>query len=102
MKQELTMIENNQTWKLVKRPKHRIVLVVKSIFRTKLNADVFSKKHKSKLVVKGYTQIFCINFSNTFGPVARSETTILLLAIALQNGWKVFQFNVKSPFLYIW
>lgn len=36
MKEELTMIEKNQTWKLVKRPEDRKVIGVKWIFRTKL------------------------------------------------------------------
>ena len=105
MKEELTMIEKNpmieknQTWKLVKRPEDRKFIGVKWIFRTKLNANGSINKHKARLVVKGYAQIFGIDFSDTFAPVARLETIRLLLAIASQNGWKVFQLDVKSAFL---
>jgi len=53
MLEELTMIDTNQTRKLVKRPKHKRVIGVKWVFRTKLNADGSINKHKSKLVVKG-------------------------------------------------
>ena len=38
-------------------------------------------------------------FSNIFAPVARLDTIRLLLAIAAQKGWKVYQLDVKSAFL---
>ena len=39
MKEELSIIEKNQTWQLVKRPTDRKVICVRWVFRTKLNAD---------------------------------------------------------------
>ena len=41
-------------------------------------------------VVKGYAQIFCIDFSNTFSHVARLQITILILAIDAEKGCKLF------------
>ena len=58
MQEELVMIDKNQAWELVERPKHRKVIGVKWVFRTKLNADGSINKHKARLVVKGYAQIF--------------------------------------------
>jgi len=49
--------------------------------------------------VKGYEQIFGVDYSDTFAPVARLDTIRLVLALAAQNGWKVFQLDVKSAFL---
>ena len=69
------------------------------MFRTKLNADGSINKHKAKLVVKGYAQVFGVDYSDTFAPVARLDTIRLVLAITAQNGWKVFQLDVKSAFL---
>jgi hypothetical protein len=56
MKEELTMIKNNETWILVDRPVHKKVIGMKWIFKTKLNAYGNINKYKSKLVVKGYSQ----------------------------------------------
>lgn len=49
--------------------------------------------------MKGYAQIYGVDFSETFAPVARLDTIRLLLAIAAQKGWKVYQLDVKSAFL---
>jgi hypothetical protein len=82
MKEELAMIEKNQTWTLVDRPAHKKVIEVKWIFKTKLNADGKINKHKARLVVKGYLQEASIDFTDTFAPVSRYETMKLLLALA--------------------
>ncbi|RDX77227.1 putative mitochondrial protein, partial [Mucuna pruriens] len=54
---ELSMIKRNQTWELVPRPQ-RNVIGLKWVFRTKFNPDGSIDKHKARLIVKGYSQIF--------------------------------------------
>lgn len=93
------MIEKNQTWELVPRPRDRNVIGVKWVFRTKFNPDGSINKHKARLVVKGYSQIFGIDYLDTFAPVARHDTIRLLLAIIAQKGWQVFHMDIKSTFL---
>ncbi|RVW95066.1 Retrovirus-related Pol polyprotein from transposon RE1 [Vitis vinifera] len=99
MKEELRMIEKNDTWELVDRPQHRKVIGVKWVYRTKLNADGSVNKYKARLVVKGYSQVFGVDFSETFAPVARLDTIRMLLALTAQKGWKTYQLDVKFAFL---
>ena len=90
MKEELAMIQKNQTWELMEKPQDRKVIGVKWVFRRKLNPDGSVNKYKARLVVKGYAQVWGVDFSETFAPVARLDTIRLLLALATQKGWKVY------------
>nr|CAN65499.1 hypothetical protein VITISV_010671 [Vitis vinifera] len=89
----------NNTWELVDKPTHKKAIGVKWVYRTKLNCDGSINKHKSRLVVKGYAQMFGVDFSETFAPVGRLDTIRILLALAAQMGWKIYQPDVKSAFL---
>ena len=93
------MIEKHQTWELTEKPKDKNDIGVKWVYRTKLNADGFVNKHKVRLVVKGYAQMFGVDFSETFSPIARLDTIRLLLALAAQKGWIIHRMDVKSAFL---
>ena len=51
------------------------------------------------MVIKGYSQEYGVDFSNTFAPVARHDTIRLLVALAAKMGWKIHHLDVKSAFL---
>ncbi|RVX18146.1 Retrovirus-related Pol polyprotein from transposon RE1 [Vitis vinifera] len=72
MQEKMKMINKNETWKLVERPKNHKVIRVKWVFKTKLNPDGSICKHKARLVVKGYAQQDGVDYQETFAPVARA------------------------------
>ena len=82
MKEELFMIEKNMIWELLDQLEDRKIIGLKLVFRTKLNVDDSVNKHKTRLVVKGYAQIFGVDYFDTFAPVARLDWIRLLLALA--------------------
>ena len=95
MEDEIKMIHKNQTWELVDRPLHKKTIGVKWVYRTKLNVDGSVNKFKARLVVKGNAQLFGVDFFETFAPVAQLDTIRLLLALAAQKQWKIYQFDFK-------
>ena len=99
MQTEISMINKNKTWELVSKPQGNHAIGVKWIFRTKFNTDGTINKHKARLVVKGYVQQLGLDYGETFAPVAKHDTIILLLAVSAQKGWKVYHLDVKSAFL---
>ena len=68
------------------KPTHKREIGVKWIYRTKLNSNGSINKHKARLVVKGYAQIFGMDFYETFVPIVRLDTTRMLLALVAQKG----------------
>ncbi|OMO54668.1 Zinc finger, CCHC-type [Corchorus capsularis] len=99
MVEEMKMIEKNGTWELMDRPDDQKPIGVRWVYRTELNSDGSVNKLKARLVVKGYAQKEGVDFSETFASVARHDTIRLLLALAAQNSWRIYQLDVKSAFL---
>jgi hypothetical protein len=77
---------------------YRKGLRLKWVYRTKLNVDVSINKYKARLVVKGYAQVFGVDFSKTFTSIAQLDTIKMLFALPTQKSWKVYQLDVKSFF----
>ncbi|XP_075076030.1 uncharacterized protein LOC142162887 [Nicotiana tabacum] len=77
----------------------RKTIGVKWVYRTKLNVEGSVNKLNARLVMKGYSHIFGVDYSETFAPVARLDTIRLLLAIVARKSWRFFQLDVKSAFL---
>ncbi|GKV47717.1 hypothetical protein SLEP1_g54586 [Rubroshorea leprosula] len=102
MKEEIDSIEKNNTWELVDKPEGKTPIGVKWVYRVKYKAYGSVQKYKARLVAKGYVQKHGIDFLETFSPVARFETVRLVIALAAQMKWKIFQFDVKSTFLNGW
>jgi Reverse transcriptase (RNA-dependent DNA polymerase) len=57
------------------------------------------EKHKARLVAKDYKQQAGIDYNEVFTPMARMETIRLLISLAAQSKWHIYQMNVKSAFL---
>lgn len=73
---------------------------VKWVYKTKLKENGKVEKYKARLVAKGYVQQQGINYSEVFAPVARMDTVRIILALVAQNGWTVYQLDIKSAFLH--
>ena len=68
---EMEVIKKNGTWELKILPKGGKTIEVKWVYKTKFNENGEVEKHKARLVVKGYTQRFGIDYTEVFAPMAR-------------------------------
>ncbi|KAD3066374.1 hypothetical protein E3N88_34254 [Mikania micrantha] len=99
MEDKLQSLEHHKTWTLTKLPCDKQAIGLKCVFKIKRNVDGEISRYKARLVAKGYAQKYGKDFEETFSPVARFETIRLFLSLAAQNGWKEYQFDVKTTFL---
>jgi hypothetical protein len=67
---------------LVERPKQNVV-GSKWVFRNKQDEHGVAIRNKARLIAKGYSQVKCFNFDETFAPVARLESIRMLLTMIL-------------------
>jgi hypothetical protein len=50
-------------------------------------------------MAKGYYQVKCFDFDETFAYVARLESICILLAYATYHDFKLYQMDIKCAFL---
>lgn len=100
MDEEINSIEKNQTWELVELPIGAKKIGVKWVYKTKLNEHGEVDKYKARLVVKGYSQQYGIDYTEVYAPVTRMDTVRMIIASAAHRGWKIYQLDVKSAFLH--
>ena len=48
-------------------------------------------KHKARLAAKGYKKKHGIGYKEIFSPVTRHETIRLVISLAAEKSWSVFQ-----------
>lgn len=56
--------------------------------------------YKARLIAKGYTQSYGIDYQETFAPVAKMNSVRVLISLAANQGWPLLQFDVKNAFLH--
>nr|GFA77052.1 retrovirus-related Pol polyprotein from transposon TNT 1-94 [Tanacetum cinerariifolium] len=72
----------------------------KWILKNKRDARGIVCRNKARLVAQGRRQEEGIDYTDDFAPVARIEAIRLFLAFASFIGFRVYQMDVKSAFLY--
>src|SRR5438128_8923052 len=71
----------------------------KWVFRNKQDENSVVIRNKARLVAQGFTQIECLDFGETYAPVARLESIRILITFATHHNFKLYQMNIKSTFL---
>eukprot|EP01018_Ginkgo_biloba_P023828 Gb_00935 [translate_table: standard] len=99
MEEEFGALVRNDTWTLMELPLDKDVIGTKWIYKTKYKSDGSIDKHKARLVAKGYAQQEGIDYTYTFAPVSKMDIIKIMLVLAAQHGWIIYQMDVKSAFL---
>jgi hypothetical protein len=100
IQEEITALESNHTWDMVKLPAGKRAIDGKWIFKIKTDCKGGQERYKARLVIKGCSQRRGLDYKETYAPVARLTTVRTLLAIILEEDLYAYQMDVKNAFLH--
>lgn len=72
-------MKRNGTWEMVELPREKETVGCKGVLQLKFNVDGSINQYKAKVVAKGFTQSYVIDYQKTFAPVAKLNTIRVLL-----------------------
>ena len=100
MQEELKALDQHNTWSITKLPKGKKVVGCKWIYKLKFKSDGSIERYKARLVARGFTQTFEVDYKETFAHVAKMNTVRVLLSVAVNKGWSMYQMDVNNAFLH--
>jgi hypothetical protein len=99
MQEEYNSLVVNNIWSLVPLPKSRKPISCKWVFKIKHGVHGEVERYKARLVARGFTQTFGVDYNKTFAPIAKFVSIHCVLALATIEDMEIHQMDVKPAFL---
>ncbi|KAL0641376.1 hypothetical protein Bca4012_103818 [Brassica carinata] len=96
---EADAMSKNGTWYESELPQGKKAVSCKWIFTIKYRPDGTVDRKKTRLVARGFTQTYGEDYIDTFAPAAKLHTIRIILSIATNLEWGLWQMDVKNAFL---
>ena len=100
MTEEMDALYSNGTWELVALPPRKSPVGCRWFYTVKVGPDDQVDRLKTRLVAKGYTQQYGLDYYDTFSPIDKIAFVCLLLSMAAMHSWPLFQLDIKNVFLH--
>ena len=81
-------------------PANANIVTCKWVFTIKYHLEGTIAHHKARLVARGFTQVYVIDYTETFSPIVRLNFVRVLLSLAVNQACSLHQLDVSNAFLY--
>ncbi|GJV98973.1 retrotransposon protein, putative, ty1-copia subclass [Tanacetum coccineum] len=96
---KMQSMKDNQVWCLVDLPPNGKIVRSKWIFNKKTNMDGNVHTYKARIVAKGFTQTYGVDYKETFLLVADIRDIRIIIAIVAFYDYEIWKMDVKTAFL---
>nr|GEZ48099.1 hypothetical protein [Tanacetum cinerariifolium] len=100
MAQEYAALMRNSTWSIVSPIPNANVVDCKWVYKFKRDQTGAITRYKARLVAKGFNQQQGIDYFETFSPVVKSTTILMVLSLVVTKRWTLQQLDVQNAFLH--
>ena len=94
----LGMVENC-VYKQVARPKDKLVVGTKMLYKRKIGQDGKVEKYKCRLVAQGFWQVEGVHYTEKYPPTPATASIRMLLAMAAAKDGELRHFDAEQAFL---
>jgi hypothetical protein len=98
IQEELRSLKANGTWKEVIPPSGANLVSMKWVFIIKTMVDGSIERFKARLVVRGFSQAYGLDYDETFVPTLRMDMLRLFLAIVAFQDLECWHLDIKNAF----
>jgi hypothetical protein len=99
MQEEYDSVMANNTWTFIPLLISRKPISCKLVFKIKQGTNGDVERYKVKLVAKGFTQTYGMDYNETFSRVAKFTSIRCILALATLEDMEIHQMDMKIAFL---
>lgn len=100
IREEYDSLMTNRTWTLCELPNGREAIKGKWILKFKPGYKEVQPRYKARFVAKGYSQIYGLDYVETFSPVVKHTSFRVILSLAAAYDLEMIQLDIKTAFLY--
>ena len=98
IQEEITSLVSNGTWEEFVLPEGANLVSTKWVFTIKTKSDGSVERFKARLVARGFSQEYGIDYTETFAPTVRIDTLRIFLAIVAKLDLECCHFDIKNAF----
>ena len=99
MDKEMDTLQQASTWSTIDHLPGKNIVGSKWVFCIKCKANSTIEKYKAQLVVCGFTQVYGVDYLETFLPVTKLASFRTILAIATHHDWDIESFDFNGTYL---
>jgi hypothetical protein len=99
MQEEYDSLMTNNTWTLVPLLTGKKSVSCKWVFKIKQGANEEVERYKARLVARGFTQTYGVDYNKSFAPIAKFTSIHCIFALAALEDMEIHQMDVKIAFL---
>jgi len=99
MVEEHESIMKKNVWEVVLRPKEKLVVGSRWIYKVKHAADGSIEKYKAKLAAKTFSKVEGVDYEECFALVSRYSSIRSIITLVVKMGCKIHEMDVRTAFL---